>query len=109
MFRMTGAKWSLPNDPYDEDTLSVGSRTSPRGSKDGNVSPDVVSLRSLDLEDAMQDGKKSVRFYLDQLERHLNPQLYLKNPSKKMLKGIVNVELLLTSLDVDLRSRPNPM
>ena len=56
----------------------------------------------------MQDGKRSVRFYLDQLERHLNPQLYLKNPSKKMLKGIVNVELLLTSLEVDLRSRPNP-
>ena len=56
----------------------------------------------------MHDGKKSVKFYLDHLERHLNPQLYAKNPTKKMLKGIVNVELLLTSLEVDLRSSPNP-
>ncbi|XP_065065568.1 formin-like protein 1 isoform X2 [Rhopilema esculentum] len=58
--------------------------------------------------DAMQDGKRGPRFYLDQLEKHLNPQLYSKHPSKKMLKGIINVELLLTSLEVDLRSSPNP-
>eukprot|EP00493_Phyllostaurus_siculus_P022731 UN23065 len=55
----------------------------------------------------MQEGKRSARFYLDQLERHLQPQLYVKNPSKKMLRGIINVELLLTSLEVDLRASPD--
>eukprot|EP00795_Rhopilema_esculentum_P009182 gene9182-16855_t len=90
--------WSVFSEP-DNDSLSVKSRTSPR---------DDMSLLSFDLEDAMQDGKRGPRFYLDQLEKHLNPQLYSKHPSKKMLKGIINVELLLTSLEVDLRSSPNP-
>ena len=55
----------------------------------------------------MENGKHSVRFYLDQLERQMMPQLYMKNPPKKLLKGIINVEVLLTSLEVDLRSNPN--
>ena len=56
----------------------------------------------------MHEGKRSIRFYIEHLERHLNPQLYAKNPTKKMLKGIISVELLLTSLEVDMRSSPSP-
>eukprot|EP00794_Sanderia_malayensis_P009245 gene9245-10220_t len=85
-------------------------RSSPRGSE---KSVEAVTYRVATVSEmikdheSMQEGKRSVRFYLDQLERHLMPQLYVKHPSKKILKGIINAELLLTSLEVDLRSSPD--
>lgn len=58
-------------------------------------------------QESVTEGQHTVRFYINQLERHLDPHLRIKSPSKKLLKGLISVETLLTSLEVDLRSNPN--
>uniref|UniRef100_A0A7M5X7I7 Uncharacterized protein n=1 Tax=Clytia hemisphaerica TaxID=252671 RepID=A0A7M5X7I7_9CNID len=58
-------------------------------------------------KESVREGRHSVQFYMNQLCRHLDPQLRTKSPSKKLLKGLISIESLLTSLEVDLRSNPN--
>ena len=65
------------------------------------------NLFLISLQESVREGRHSVHFYMNQLCRHLDPQLRMKNPPKKLLKGLISIESLLTSLEVDLRSNPN--
>ena len=59
----------------------------------------------LSLQELMQP-KYSSGFYIEQLKTHRDIALN-KTVNKKLLKGLEPVEMILRSLEVDLRTHPN--
>ena len=56
----------------------------------------------------MVEPKHSSEFYISQLRRHMDESLLQHGkPPKKLVKDLEPIEVILRSLEVDIRTHPN--